>query len=335
MCLYPNLIKNRRFTANKKNGGVVPPILDNRTMYVAIGCQRCMECRRRKARDWQVRMLEEIKTAKNGVFVTLTFSDESISELAEGEDEYVGYELDNRIATKAARLFFENWRKEYGKSVRHWLVTELGGGDTLKGHKGTENIHLHGIIWTDKPQEIRRKWKFGYTWLGEYVNGATVNYVTKYVSKIDIKHENYKSKVLASAGIGAGYIESIRSRDNKYKEGNTDEGYRTSTGHKMGLPIYYRNKIYSDAEREALWIEKLNKEERWVDGNRVDIRLKNNEYMRAVRTARKKNKKLGYGSDEKEWDKIKYEEAMREMMNLTRINRGRDKKKKKEQGAAE
>ena len=33
--------------------------------------------------------------------------------------------------------------KNKQKSVRHWLITELG-------HNGTENIHLHGIIWTNK-----------------------------------------------------------------------------------------------------------------------------------------------------------------------------------------
>ena len=34
-----------------------------------------------------------------------------------------------------------------------------------------------------------------------------------------------------------------------------------------GLPIYYRNLIYTEEEREKLWIEKLNKGERWIGGS--------------------------------------------------------------------
>ena len=39
------------------------------------------------------------------------------------------------------------------------------------------------------------------------------------------------------------------------------------------MPLYYRNKIYSEEEREKLWIEKLNKGERWIGGS--CIRRKN------------------------------------------------------------
>ena len=47
----------------------------------------------------------------------------------------------------------------------------------------------------------------------------------------------------------------------KYKEnGQTKETYINSQGFKMALPVYYRNKIYTEEEREKLWIEKLDKE---------------------------------------------------------------------------
>ena len=37
MCLFPKLILNRKYTANKKNGGVVPVCVDGRTKYVPVG----------------------------------------------------------------------------------------------------------------------------------------------------------------------------------------------------------------------------------------------------------------------------------------------------------
>ena len=43
MCLYEKTIENRRYKANKKNGGVIPAIFDERERYVTVGCGRCME----------------------------------------------------------------------------------------------------------------------------------------------------------------------------------------------------------------------------------------------------------------------------------------------------
>ena len=216
MCLYPKLIKNRKYVANKKNGGVIPPIFDKRVLVVPAGCGKCMECKKKKSREWQVRLQEEIRQRKNGKFVTLTFSNESIKEIAENI-KLDGYELDNEIATVATRRFLERWRKKYKKSVKHWLVTELGGN-------GTENIHLHGIIWTDETAEtISKIWKYGFTWVGDknnggYVSEKTINYITKYVTKTDLKHSEYNSKILCSSGIGKNYIERSDSNKNRYKK---------------------------------------------------------------------------------------------------------------------
>jgi hypothetical protein len=32
MCLYPRLIKNRKYIKNKKNGGNIPPVKDERVL---------------------------------------------------------------------------------------------------------------------------------------------------------------------------------------------------------------------------------------------------------------------------------------------------------------
>lgn len=288
MCLYPKLIKNKKYTKTKKNGGIVPAVLDERTLWVPVGCGNCLECRKQKARQWQSRLLEEIKTNKNAKFVTLTFSDQSIAELTENET-LEGYALDNKIATIATRRSLERWRKKNKKSVRHWLVTELG-------HNGTENIHLHGLIWSDNTIEIEEIWKYGYVWIGKYVNEKTINYIIKYVTKQDEKHKHYKSKILTSAGIGNNYVNNNIIADwhnNKYKEKNTIETYRTRNGNKTALPIYWRNKIYSEEEREKLWIEKLDKNERWILGQKIDISNGDERYKKVLKQAQIKNKRLG------------------------------------------
>ena len=57
--------------------------------------------------------------------------------------------------------------------------------------------------------------------------------------------------------MGKGYLKSKNKERNTYKEDEeTDETYRTRQGLKLALPIYYRNYIYNEEEREKLWIEK-------------------------------------------------------------------------------
>lgn len=313
MCLYPKIIENRKYKANKKNGGVIPAIIDKRTLYVPIKCNKCMECMKAKAREWQVRLQQEIKNKENkkAHFITLTLSNESITKLSE-EIALEGYERDNETATKAVRHFLERWRKKYKKSVKHWLVTELG-------HNGTENIHLHGIIWTDeKTETIEEIWKYGYIWDGTYVNEQTINYITKYVSKTDEIHKEYKSKILTSAGIGKEYKNSYNAEQNKYNGENTKEYYRTNTGHKISLPIYFRNKIYTEEQRERLWIKKLDEQTRYVDKKKIDISKGEEEYYKALETAREKNNRLGYLDDKINWERKIYERNRRNMMHKIR-----------------
>lgn len=319
MCLYPKLIKNPKYKANKKNGGNIPAVLDERVKLVPVGCQKCIECRKQKARGWMLRLLEDIKTNKNGKFITLTFSPNELSKL-HNECEGVGYEKDNNIATLSVRRFLERWRKEFKISVRHWLITELG-------QTSTEHLHIHGIIWTDQVNAIQKHWKYGNVWNGyyrngkieNYVNEATIIYITKYITKQDILHKNYQSKILCSKGIGCNYTKTTQSRANKFNNDNTDECYRTEKGYKIALPTYWRNKIYSEKERELLWLQKLDKNERWVCGERVSS-LNEKEYQELLKYYRMKNKRLGYGDDEKNWEQEQYERERRLIKQREKMN---------------
>jgi hypothetical protein len=321
MCLYPRLIKNPKYKQNKKNRGNIPPVSDERVLYVPIGCSNCIECRKQKAREWNVRLQEDIKENTNGKFITLTFSNDSIAKLSQ-ELKEEGYHLDNKLATLAVRRFLERWRKKHRTSLRHWLITELG-------HNGTENIHLHGIIWSNESiEEIDKHWQYGYTWKGKYVNGKyinyvngkTVSYIIKYVTKIDLQHQKYKSIILTSPGIGKAYTKSGDFKKNKFNpNGETNELYRSPTGHKMSLPVYWRNKIYDEDEKEVLWLNKLNKETRYILGEAVDVSKETNSYYQILETARELNKQLGYGNNEKNWSREAYENHIRKIKHLSRI----------------
>ena len=114
MCLYPKLIENKKYTKNKKNGGVVPAVSDNRVLWVTAACGKCFECRKQKARAWQVRMSEELRDNPNAIFVTLTISDESFEYIM---DKYQ-IETNEECCKKMVRLFLERIRKE--TTYRDW-----------------------------------------------------------------------------------------------------------------------------------------------------------------------------------------------------------------------
>lgn len=319
MCLYPKFIKNQKYLPNKKNKGIVQNPTDRRILYVPVGCGNCIECRKQKAQAWRVRLQEEFKTDKKCYFVTLSFSPEALQEIANmliKTDKYnIITEIEcNAVATKAVRLFLERWRKKYKKSVKHWLITELGD-------KYTERIHLHGIIWTDKPKkEIDNIWKYGNTWIGDYCNEKTINYIIKYITKTDLKHKTYKAVVLCSAGIGKNYLKTLNALNNKYNGTATNQKYKLNNGTEVNLPIYYRNHIYTEEQREKLWLQTLDKHVKYILGIEHDISTEENIKLanEILKVAQEKNERLNYGTDKDNWNEESWNITTRMLNKLNK-----------------
>lgn len=287
MCLYTKWIPNPKYKPSKKNGYKAPECKDQRTRYIPAACGECIECKKAKAREWKIRLMEEIKHDRTGKFITLTFNEESLKEL----ESIAGTKEANKVATVAVRRFLERWRKKYKKSVKHWLITELG-------HKSSERVHLHGIIFTEcTKEEIEERWGYGRIDIGYSMGDRCINYIMKYVTKEDTDHKGFKGKILLSKGIGKGYIGTFNESRNKYREGKTKETYKLNNGAETKLPMYYRNKIYSEEEKEKLWIEKLDKNEIYILGRKLDTR-NTKEVEEAIKYARRVNKMMGYGEGE-------------------------------------
>ena len=177
-----------------------------------------------------------------------SFSPEELTKLMRECNDIEG----NAVATLAVRRFLERWRKEFKKSVKHWLITELG-------HNNTERIHIHGIIFTDNVKEIVKHWKYGNVTIGKtmfknedwekankltsYVSARTVNYIVKYVIKIDSINKGFEGKILCSAGLGKNYLSKFDSKQNRFKGNETNENYKLPNGANVNLPISHFKKI--------------------------------------------------------------------------------------------
>lgn len=304
MCLYTKFIKNPKYKPSKKNKGIVPLCTDKRVLYIPVECGECYECRKKKAREWRVRLSEELRN-EFGYFVTLTFSDDSFKELK----KELGHEIndyENEIGAIALRRFLERVRKETGKSLKHWVVSELG-------HE-KDRYHLHAVMFGQNAAYLCKKhWKYGRVDIGTFCNEKTVNYIVKYMLKVDEKHRNFKGRVFTSAGIGAKYLNRPDSKKNKYNTaGETNETYRFRNGTKMALPKYYRNKIYSDEEKELLWKEKLDKKILWIQGEKCKNRtIEDALYIKKQIEFYQKYFQQTQGDKPWEWEDIKNERRKR------------------------
>lgn len=320
MCLYPKLLRNPHFKdrwfwdkLNSDNEMFINRIADElihngeiknvSQLYVPIGCGRCVECLKKKANEWRTRLLFEMsmnKLLERPLFVTLTFRNEALDKL---ENELEVSES-NAVATVAVRRFLERVRKKKKKSYRHFLVTELGGSD---GH--SERIHLHGVIWTnDKIDDLKKFWSYGNIYVGEYCNERSINYIVKYIFKLDPKHKGYIPKILCSPGIGAAYCQTKDFELRKYNGDQTNDTLRLPSGQTVNMPIYYRNKLYNEWEKMDLWWQKIQKKTRYVNGIKIKIDTEEGiQYYKSVLTkAQEENKLLGYGDSSEEWAKCSY-----------------------------
>ena len=323
MCLYEQRMKNPHYLTNEKNRGIIPTPEDIRHLHISVGCGWCEECRKKLANEWRIRLYEEYKENNKAEFVTLSFSPEGIRKLEEEiiEKKYKGIEGEeidvNLLASYAIRMYTERWRKKYKTAQRHWIITELG-------HKNSERIHLHGIIWntTDTPgdefkKDIEEKWQYGTVYIGKYVNEKTINYITKYITKLDTYHKGYKQKIITSKGIGKAYINSEQAKRNQYRGEETNTTYKTENGYIIELPRYYKDKIYTEEQKSKLWTNLLDKEKIFIKGVKFDKTNQDdteyrNIFYNTLKTARESNNTVGYGNNKTQ----NYKYIITEIMKL-------------------
>lgn len=308
MCLYPTEIRNPKYLTNEKNRGIIPIPKNNKQLTIQTRCGWCIECRKRLASEWRIRLMEEYKTNRKAEFVTLSFAPEEIKKL---EQEIInkkfrgieGTEIDvNILAAYSIRMYTERLRKKYKTTTKHWFITELG-------HTNTERIHLHGIMWRNEnwnekefKKDISEKWQYGNIYVGQYVTEKTINYIVKYITKMDEYHIGYKQRIITSKGIGKDYIKREGIDTNRFNNEKTNTKYRTKEGTLIELPRYYKDKIYSEEQREALWIQALEKGEIYIKGIKFELENQDDtqyrkDFLNCLETSRKDNKRSKYGTN--------------------------------------
>ena len=138
-------------------------------------------------------------------------------------------------------------------------------------------------IWTDQEREalriIKEEKQIKY-YNKTPIKVETIEQYREYVTKKDEDNPEFNGKIFTSKKIGASYINKNTLDRHKYQDRFTEETYRTESGIKVALPTYYKQKIWTDQEREALRIIKEEKQVKYY--NKTPIKVETIEQYKRI-----------------------------------------------------
>lgn len=208
------------------------------TNNYTLPCGKCPNCYARRISGWSFRLVEEERKSSSSYFITLTYTPENIKMTDNG---YMN--LDKRDT----QLFMKRLRKLNSKKLKYFTTGEYGSK--------TNRPHYHIILFNVKEDTIAKAWKLGNIHYGK-VSKASVGYTLKYMSKtskvpLHKNDDRNKEFQLMSKGLGLNYIKE--STIKWHKEDLLERMYlNIEEGKKIGMPRYYKDKIYTIDERGDL-----------------------------------------------------------------------------------
>lgn len=184
-------------------------------------------------------MKEEL-ISSSAWFITLTYSSSHVPITRTGFMS---------VNKKDVQNFFKRLRKAHPDEVRikYFCAAEYGGR--------TNRPHYHLIMFNTDVSLIQDAWGMGHIHYGK-VSAASVGYTLKYISKGQQvpAHKNDDREPefrLMSKRLGANYLS-----DNMVKWHKADLENRMycnlEDGKKISMPRYYKDKIYTDLERQRV-----------------------------------------------------------------------------------
>lgn len=227
-----------------------------------VPCGKCAACLTNRRNEWTTRLIMELEVATSAHFITLTY-----------DEEHVLYGARAPTLSKSdLQKFLKRLRKSIEPSkIRYYAVGEYG--------TTTYRPHYHILMFnlpSNKIDVIQEKWPFGFVDVGT-VTGGSIHYVTKY--HINRNHSPKGSEPSFSVmsrrpAIGINYIE----RYGNYHRNNIDRTYVLHRGgEKSRLPRIYKNKLYTQAERDRIREKALSEGSGIYDEEKIDEHYRNNE----------------------------------------------------------
>lgn len=231
--------------------------------HSTVPCGVCVDCVSNKRNSWSIRLYEEQKVHNDAWFITLTYDDLHIPCFSSDTREIVKgivnvFESEtkfdsNILLKKDLQDFMKRLRKLVPKrQLKYYAVGEYG--DKFK------RPHYHIIMFNlaDSSEEahllIQQAWTLEKKSIGRidvaHCSPQAINYVTKYVQKnlTNKKAYLFPPFSIMSKGLGKAYIDANKNYHNDFEKYT----YTFDGGMETALPRYYKDKLFTEGEREAI-----------------------------------------------------------------------------------
>lgn len=234
--------------------------------FIDVPCGKCIACLSNRKNNWVFRLKKEFDKSFSASFLTLTYDDLHLPRNELGVNVLCKKHLQDFL--KRLRINFE--RQGYNNKIRYFAVGEYGS-QTLRPH--------YHLILFNYPREayeatVLKSWSFGHPYFAN-VNDSVIAYVSKYVLAgccipeliQDFKDYNVPLPFMVCSkrpAIGSCYL----TDDNIHYHTDNNTLFTYSNGHRIPLPRYYRDKIFS---KETL--EQLNYEIQDFQANRLSHKI--------------------------------------------------------------
>lgn len=261
-CLNPSRIKNPRYKKMnikelsaycREFIGIQYCIVDSTGIhppdeYIEIPCGTCFACQKRKRKEIQFRLIQELLSHKQSTFITLTFDEKYLEEF---KDDY----------KRPLMLYIDRLRKHLGYRPKYWFTSEFGDENHHTGR-----LHFHGFLFGTSPKDLpykvqREKWFYGISWT-EPALVDSCSYATKYITK---QLDGAKTFRMSSNGIGLSYV---NKKTFYWHLNNFDPRmYCQFLGKKFPLSNYYKSKLFDDHLKSAFMVNRffdMRPREYWV-----------------------------------------------------------------------
>jgi len=218
---------------------------------MAFPCGKCPECAKRRISEWSFRLMQEDKVSSSAHFVTLTYNTIHVPLTKAGYMTLNKSHLQN---------FFKRLRNNIGDiKLKYYAVGEYG--------TQSWRPHYHALIfnlpnttcvqeaWIADKRVTRTIEPLGNCDFGT-VTGASVGYTLKYISKrkrvpAHRNDDRIPEFALQSKGLGSSYLTEAAHAWHHADLLNRMH-IVIEDGKKISMPRYFKNKIYTDADRENI-----------------------------------------------------------------------------------
>jgi len=225
---------------------ISPFSVETKKGFIPVPCGKCYDCLARRISGWSYRLVKEAEVSSSAFFITLSYDNENVPIT---KNKFM------TVKKTDVQKFFKRLRKLNTEKIKYYCAAEYG----TKGKRP----HYHIIMFNVDIETVDRAWTLGRVHSGS-VTEASVGYTLKYISKkqqipTHARDDREPEFSLMSKRMGANYVTPQMVKFHKADLKNR-MFITIKDGKKIAMPRYYKDRIYTQLERQKIAKHMINRE---------------------------------------------------------------------------